>query len=111
MAARAGHDVSEAENGAVALRHHQEAPADVIVLDVVMPVMEGIETIRALRKKDPKVKIIAISGGAPSGSATYLKYASNLGAHAVLSKPFSKSELLECIDALVGDGVAPQSAC
>lgn len=111
MVARAGHDVVEAENGAVALRHHQSAPADVIVLDVLMPVMEGIETIRALRKSDPDVKIIAISGGAQSGDTAYLKYASNLGAHAVLSKPFRNSELLECIDALIGDGVERQTSC
>ena len=104
MTTRAGHEVTEAENGAVALRNHEQTPADVIVLDVVMPVMEGIETIRALRKCDPNVKIIAISGGAPSGGSTYLKYASNLGAHAVLSKPFRNSELLACIDALLDAG-------
>ncbi len=111
MASRAGHDVVEAENGAVALRHHESAPADVIVLDVLMPVMEGIETIRALRKNDPDVKIIAISGGAPSGGSAYLKYASNLGAHAVLSKPFRNAELLECIDTLVGANVEPHTSC
>lgn len=111
MTIRAGHDVTEAENGAVALRNHEATPADVIVLDVVMPVMEGIETIRALRKIDPNVKIIAISGGAPSGSSTYLKYASNLGAHAVLSKPFRNSELLACIDSLLSADVDRQAAC
>jgi CheY-like chemotaxis protein len=107
MAARAGHDVAEAENGAVALSHHRATPADVIVLDVLMPVLEGIETIRALRKADPDVKIIAISGGAPAGESNYLKYARNFGAHAVLSKPFRNSELLACIDTLTTEDVEP----
>jgi CheY-like chemotaxis protein len=100
MASRAGHDVVEAENGAVALDHHRSQPADIVILDVIMPVMEGIETIRALRERDPGVKIIAISGNNPSGDGLYLKYASSLGAHAALAKPFRNSELLDCIDAL-----------
>lgn len=110
MASRAGHDVVEAENGAVALKHHTSKPADVIVMDVVMPVMEGLETIRALRQNDPDVKIIAISGGTPAPGSNYLKYASNLGAHAILSKPFRRSELLDCIETLVsGDADSERS--
>lgn len=100
MAARANHDVVEAENGAVALQRYRSAPADVVVMDVLMPVMEGIETIRALRERDPAVKIIAISGSRRHDASRYLKYARDLGADAVLAKPFQARELLDCIAGL-----------
>ena len=62
-----------------------------------MPEKEGIETIIELKRLDPQVKILAISGGGRERGKEFLRYASRLGANAVLSKPFRKAELLEII--------------
>ena len=50
-----GYDVREAENGEQGLKAYQSSPADVVLLDVFMPVKDGIETLNALLLHDPKV--------------------------------------------------------
>src|SRR6185503_15133055 len=60
---RAGYTVSEARNGRVAIKVLAETPIDVVVTDMIMPEMEGVETIRFLRREYPAIKIVAISGG------------------------------------------------
>src|SRR5947208_2928258 len=57
-----GHEVLEAEDGAVGLRLYEEKPAALVITDIVMPEQEGMETIFKLMKKNPRPKIIAISG-------------------------------------------------
>ena len=59
----AGYDVLDASNGRDALKVFRENPACIVILDIVMPEMEGIEAIQRLRERDPDVKIIAVSGG------------------------------------------------
>jgi DNA-binding NarL/FixJ family response regulator len=73
-----------------ALRQARAEPVDLVITDLVMPEQEGIETIRALRKEAPGVRIVAMSG---AFGGQYLKTAQLLGADAVLAKPVG-SELL-----------------
>jgi len=65
-----------------------------VITDIIMPIMEGIETIIALHKLNPKVKIIAMSGGGQMEPEKYLDTALALKVNAVLKKPFSYKELL-----------------
>ena len=57
-----GHDVVEAENGDEGLQYYRAAPTDLVITDLQMPVMDGLQMIKALRGAFPTAKIIAISG-------------------------------------------------
>ena len=102
----AGYPVEAASNGSEAVKIFTETPFPIVVTDIVMPEKEGIETILELRRIAPEVKILAISGGGRERGKEFLRYASRLGANAVLSKPFRKAELLEVIAEFAD---APQS--
>jgi PAS domain S-box-containing protein len=86
-----GYDVIEAADGRQALRHARAGHVDLVVTDLVMPELEGLETIRALRRDMPGVGIIAISG---AFEGQFLETARLLGANAVLNKPVSAELLL-----------------
>jgi len=98
---RAGHQVQEAGNGNEALEIYNRHPADLVVTDLVMPDKEGLETIRELRRIDPDVKIIAMSGGGRTGIKNYLEMAKSFGADHILAKPFSNQEILDSIQLVI----------
>ena len=95
-----GHEVRLACNGLEAILQMDQRPADVVILDIIMPVREGIETLRVLRRKHPGAKVIAISGGGRAGPDGYLQLARRLGAHATLCKPFGREELVAVLQRL-----------
>ena len=98
---RAGYKVKTAPNGRMGVRFYKDAPFDVVITDLIMPDMEGIETITLLRKEDPEVKIIAISGGGRNKPDDYLKLASKLGAAYTFTKPVDRAELLAAVESLI----------
>ena len=63
--------------------------------------MEGVETIGALRRDYPEARIIAISGGGRNSADCYLQIAHKLGVEKILAKPFTPSQLIECIQQLM----------
>jgi len=97
MLEKVGYEVVEAPEGAEGLRLHREHPVDLIVMDILMPGKEGIETILALRNAVPKAKIIAISGGGRMNKLDLLSVAREFGAAHTLAKPFTRQELLEAV--------------
>ena len=103
---RAGYDVNTAPDGVLGMRSHREAPADLIITDIVMPEKEGIELIRELRQAQPDVKIFAISGGGRVGPHTYLTLAEKLGALRTFAKPVKADVLLSAVREALGEGVA-----
>lgn len=103
MLVRENHRVSAAADGSEGIRIYKNDTYDLVITDLVMPEKEGIETIMDLKKINPEVKIIAISGGGRIGPEVYLQCARELGASQALMKPFKKSELLAAIaDCLPG---------
>jgi two-component system, chemotaxis family, chemotaxis protein CheY len=96
---REGYDVSEAVNGAEAIRAVDAAAFDLVITDILMPEVDGLETIMHLRKRIPALKVIAISG---YENALYLTDARGLGAARVLSKPFKLNVLLALVRDLIG---------
>jgi FixJ family two-component response regulator len=70
-----------------------------VLTDVIMPEKDGIEVIGELRRKQPNVRIVAMSGGGHVALDQYLKIAKGMGAHGILQKPFSNDELLATIEA------------
>lgn len=91
----AGYRVFTAENGNHGLRLLEDQEVDLILVDLVMPDMDGLDLIPVLRKLRPASKIIAIADG--SGEWDYLDAARILGAHATLKKRFSLQELLDAV--------------
>jgi DNA-binding response OmpR family regulator len=94
---RAGYEVEEAAGGTAALQAYQRQPRVLVITDIVMANGEGLDAIRALRKLDADVKIIAISGGGVGRSEDYLDLAAKFGAVRVLAKPFSGPEVLAAV--------------
>lgn len=97
-----GWEVVEAQNGIEAMRHMKHVTFDVIVTDVFMPEMDGVELIRQVRLTDNSQKILAISGGgAGMGADNAVDIIEAIGADAALQKPVSNEELLRAVDRLV----------
>lgn len=104
MLERLGHSVVIARNGNEALKRYREAPTDLVITDLIMPDKEGLETIRELRRGSANVKIIAMSGGGRVTPAMYLKLAAEMGAAAILAKPFSSQQLSDAIKTALSPG-------
>lgn len=104
MLERLGHDVTEAADGKDALRLDDKNPADVVLTDIYMPGMEGVETIQELRRRRPGAKVIAMSGGGGGmGADESLQLARLLGAQETLCKPFGRSQLQDVLRQLLGE--------
>ena len=96
-----GFEVVEASDGAEGVRLHKAQPVDIVVTDLIMPGQEGLETIMQLRRENPELPVIAMSGGGRIGSADYLTVARKMGACRVFAKPFSRAELVAAIREVV----------
>jgi hypothetical protein len=94
------HEVLTAQDGAEGLHLFVERRPAVAVVDLLMPVMEGIETIIKMRRANPAAKIIAMTGMLEQG-VDYLAMAKQLGADRTLRKPFEAEALLDAVAALV----------
>jgi DNA-binding response OmpR family regulator len=98
----AGFETAVASNGNEALRLASESPFDLVILDIVMPEKEGIETLIELHKSRPDARVIAISGGARFGLTGEVKLdarhalnlAARLGANRCFAKPLDNEELI-----------------
>ncbi len=98
-----GHEVREAVDGRHALRLANAGPADVVLTDMYMPGMEGVETIREIRRQHPDAKVIAMSGGgAGLGAKDSLRVARLLGAQGTLPKPFGREQLQDALRNVLG---------
>jgi DNA-binding NtrC family response regulator len=96
-----GHEVVVATNGHEGLIRYKAGTPDLVITDVLMPEKEGIETVLELRKLDPNVKILVISGGGRINNVDFLDVARKFGAKAALKKPFPIDEfsrvVAECL--------------
>ena len=93
---RQGHEVREAANGREALR--ASADYDLVITDINMPEMDGIEVIMTLAERQPGLPVIAISGGGRLPKDLLLSSADMLGAVTTLPKPFDLTELIGAVD-------------
>jgi len=93
-----GHVVTLAVNGREGLDQIKKGDFDLIITDLIMPEMEGIETILAIRKQSTTLRILAISGGGRRQIGDFLESAAKLGADFVLKKPFSNDDLIDAVN-------------
>jgi two-component system, chemotaxis family, chemotaxis protein CheY len=99
---KAGYAVTEASSGKEALDAILNTRLDLIVLDLSMPEMDGLEILRAARYL-PKPKIIAVTGLTPVFSDRMLEAAKMLGATATLDKDQAQDLLVPTVRELLGD--------
>ncbi|WP_428560776.1 MAG: response regulator transcription factor [Solidesulfovibrio sp. DCME] len=98
----AGYGVREAGDGRQAMRQLADQPPDLVVLDIFMPEMDGLEVLQQLREQCRSCKVMAISGGSAKIGMDLLGHATIFGADAVLEKPFDAETLLVKAAALIG---------
>ncbi len=98
---RMGHEVVDLANGSLAWAAFQARPADLVIMDLIMPEKEGLETIRQFKRNGAKTKILAISGGGRMDASDLLVIAEQLGADKVLAKPFTNEELVAALKVLL----------
>lgn len=88
-------DVVEAPNGSVIRDQKLLQDVDVVITDIFMPEVEGIELITILKSMSPEIPIVAMSGGGRLNSTDYLMTAEDLGAAAVFEKPLDEVKLVD----------------
>lgn len=91
-----GYRVLEAADGGKALELVRGEHIDVVMTDLVMPEREGFETIQAIRRERPSLKVIAMSG---AFGGEFLHIAKLLGAHCTLQKPLKVEKVLAAVAA------------
>jgi two-component system NarL family response regulator len=103
------HVVAEAGNGAEALEAYDRVKPDVILLDLRMPVMEGVEVVRRLRERDPRARVIVLT---TYDTDDEISRALKAGAKAYVLKDIAADALIACIrDVLAGKTyLAPAAA-
>jgi len=104
---QAGYAVDEAADGAEALAICEKKPVDLLVTDIVMPKLGGLTLIRSLRDRSPLARIVAISGGGPSGKLNFLSTARTFPGVRVLEKPFTLEALGKTVKEVLADRGAP----
>lgn len=97
-----GYRIVAAKDGAQALASMQAARPDIVITDIIMPGISGLDVIAEIRRSFPEVKIVAISGGGGTKGIDNLAAASRLGSDWIIPKPIDIKELEEVLKQLAG---------
>ena len=101
---KAGHRVLTASDGQEAVNLALEHSPDMILMDVAMPGMDGLEAMRQIKTQKPGMMIVIASAHSMASDRERFLAA---GADDVLSKPFKLTELTDCVDRLGGRQAGP----
>jgi CheY-like chemotaxis protein len=102
-----GHDVTLAANGRAGVAAIEDGTFDLVICDIFMPGMDGVETIHVFHRHNPRMPVIAMSGfmfrDGQSPAPDYLGRSTKLGAAYSLRKPFRPHELLKAVQQCMTD--------
>lgn len=102
---REGHSVREAADGQAGIDEVDRNAPELVIVDLIMPEKEGIETIMELRERYPELTILAMSGGGvTTGPSGPLSDARVLGADGSLAKPFTVERLVRTVEEMLNGG-------
>jgi CheY-like chemotaxis protein len=104
-----GHTVLEAADGREAMDLIAAAAVDLLIVDMLMPNVDGLETIMELRKAGSKIPIVAISSGGRMDRSILLRPAVLFGADVTLSKPLLRDTLVSTVEASLTKAMNPES--
>ena len=88
-------EVIHAADGREALAMARRHPDASMVLDIILPEVDGVEVLRQLGAIAPNMSVIAVTGGGRIGASFYLRLAETFGATAQLAKPFTQGQLVD----------------
>ena len=91
--------VGEAENGAIAVDKYSETNPDLVLMDITMPEMDGINALKKIREKDPNASVIMCSA---MGQQAMVIESIQAGAKDFIVKPFQADRVLEAVKKVVG---------
>ncbi len=106
----AGYEIFEMEDGHAALRWMLQNQVDLMVLDVSMPEMDGIQLAHAVKQRQAHLPILAISAGEQVMSKDFcLKFMKSLGATEVLPKPFDLADFMKAVKRIFAANPRPEA--
>ena len=98
LLSQGGYDVREAADGELALSSLANEHFDIVLVDILMPRKEGLETIIELKQRFPGMIVFAMSASGQRKGHDFLSIAKKFGADGILQKPFSPDELLALVN-------------
>ena len=98
-----GHEIMQAENGKEGMSMIRETRPDLVITDIMMPEMDGLEILMQLRNTHDSVPVIAISGGMRSLPVNFLQQAKLFGARYVFEKPVPLDVLSNAVTELLAE--------
>ncbi len=98
-----GFNVLTAGDGNIGMTLLNDNHVDLVILDMIMPEKDGVETLLDLKKLSSKVPIIVISGGREVPPEFYLKTAKELGVKYTFRKPFDRNDILLAVNEALKD--------
>jgi len=94
-----GHEVIEAENGAIAVQSYKANKPAIVLMDITMPEMDGLTALKEIRAYDPNAKVVMLTA---LGQESVVLEAIKSGAKDFVVKPFERERVMRAINKLVG---------
>lgn len=95
LLAAQGHEMEEAENGQEAVQKYGAVRPDLVLMDITMPLMDGITATREIRTQDPGARVVMVSA---LGQQTMVIEAIKAGARDFVVKPFEPEKILQTVE-------------
>lgn len=94
---KSGYEAISFESAQAALDAMEQESYDLVLTDMLMPEMDGVELITEIRRRNPEQVILAMSGGGHAPKESYLQIAKLYGVQGVIPKPFNREKLIEAL--------------